>query len=383
MGFDFYEFFAGGGMARQGLGPGWRCLFANDFDRKKGTVYEANWGSGALRIADIRSLKASDLPGRARAVWASFPCQDLSLAGGGAGLRGERSGMFWPFWELVTALRKDDRQPDVVVLENVCGTLTSHGGKDFTTICSALAGGGYSYGALVIDAKLFVPQSRPRLFVVAVRSGTTIPAKAQSAGPNKWHPASLQAAHGRLGQHERSSWVWWAMPQPRTRRAKLERLLESDAVVTTWHSREETDALLELMSPRNRRKVDDAIAAGKRRIGTVYRRTRPAGNGAKAQRAEARFDGVAGCLRTPAGGSSRQVILVVDRGVVRSRLITSRETGRLMGLPDHFKLPENYNEAYRLTGDGVVVPVVRHLAANLLEPVLLAVAATGAGKGAA
>ena len=61
-------------------------------------------------------------------------------------------------------------------------------------------------------------------------------------------------------------------------------------------------------------------------------------------------------------GSSRQVIVVVDGQSVKARLISSRETARLMGLPDDYKLPENYNEAYHLTGDGVVVPVVRHLA---------------------
>ena len=63
----------------------------------------------------------------------------------------------------------------------------------------------------------------------------------------------------------------------------------------------------------------------------------------------------------------------VDRGrpvSVKARLISSRETARLMGLPDDYALPENYNEAYHLTGDGVVVPVVRHLAEHIFEPVL-------------
>ena len=83
-----------------------------------------------------------------------------------------------------------------------------------------------------------------------------------------------------------------------------------------------------------------------------------------------RLDGLSGCLRTPAGGSSRQLILVVEGDRVRTRLISARETARLMGLPDSYLLPANYNEAYHLTGDGVVVPAVRHLAAHLLEPLL-------------
>ena len=56
---------------------------------------------------------------------------------------------------------------------------------------------------------------------------------------------------------------------------------------------------------------------------------------------------------------------------MRSRLISSRETARLVGLPDEYVLPDNYNEAYHLTGDGVVVPVVRFLAARIFEPILL------------
>ncbi len=79
----FYEFFAGGGMARAGLGDGWQCAFANDFDHKKGLTYQANWGApGVLKVGDIRKIETTELPGTADLAWASFPCQDLSLAGG-------------------------------------------------------------------------------------------------------------------------------------------------------------------------------------------------------------------------------------------------------------------------------------------------------------
>ena len=149
---DFYEFFAGGGMARAGLGRGWVCLFANDFDLKKSRTYSENWGDAKLKTADVRTLATTDIPGRASLVWASFPCQDLSLAGAGVGLRGNRSGAFWPFWKLVEELGEQGRGPDIVALENVCGTLNSHGGKDFAAICGAFNRLKYSVGALVIDA---------------------------------------------------------------------------------------------------------------------------------------------------------------------------------------------------------------------------------------
>ena len=127
----FYEFFAGGGMARAGLGEGWQCLFANDIDPKKGASYLDNWKDKVLKVENVGRLTTSDLPGTPDLVWASFPCQDLSLAGSGAGLSGDRSGTFWPFWELVKGLHAEERHPSVIVLENVCGALTSHDGSDF------------------------------------------------------------------------------------------------------------------------------------------------------------------------------------------------------------------------------------------------------------
>jgi DNA (cytosine-5)-methyltransferase 1 len=132
-----------------------------------------------------------------------------------------------------------------------------------------------------------------------------------------------------------------------------------------------TNYILNLMSPLNRKKVSDAIRTGLRVVGAVYRRTRPDENGIKRQRAEVRFDDVAGCLRTPAGGSSRQVILVIEGKTLRSRLLSPREAARLMGLDDNYVLPERYNRAYHVCGDGVCVPVVRYIAEHILEPVLL------------
>lgn len=370
---SFYEFFAGGGMARQGLGDGWRCVFANDFDHKKGMSYQANWGTdGELRVGDVRQVRAADLPGVADLVWGSFPCQDLSLAGGGAGLRGERSGTFYPFWDVINSLIADGRAPKLIALENVCGTLTSHGGKDFEAICSTFAKSGYQYGALVINAALFVPQSRPRLFVIGVRDDIAIDPALISPGPiDPFHTSGLCRAVSGISAEARKRLVWWNLPTPPHRNSTFADIIEDMPSGVTWHTPAESRALLNMMSPINKAKVAAAKRANRRMVGGVYKRTRLDENGVKVQRAEVRFDDVAGCLRTPAGGSSRQTILVIDGDTVRSRLISPRETARLMGLPDEYRLPKNYNEAYHLTGDGVAVPVVRHLACHLFEPLLL------------
>jgi DNA (cytosine-5)-methyltransferase 1 len=374
---SFYEFFAGGGMARAGLGAGWTCLFANDFDARKGFAYQANWGTGGeLTVGDIRGLEPHALPGRPDLMWGSFPCQDLSLAGTRAGLAGERSGTFYPFWSLVRGLAAEGRAPAVVAVENVCGTLTSHRGADFRAICRTYAEAGYRYGALVINADLFVPQSRPRLFVIGVREDVDIPAELLSPeAVAPFHTRAIRRAVEGLPGAVRDKLVWWNLPAPERRAQPFADLVEDAPDSVAWHEPAETQRLLDLMSPVNRAKVEAARRAGRRMVGGVYRRTRVDETGAKVQRAEVRFDDVAGCLRTPAGGSSRQIILVVDGPRVRSRLISARETARLMGLPDDYVLPGRYSEAYHLTGDGVVAPVVRHLARHVFEPVLEGAAA--------
>lgn len=374
-------------MARAGLGSLWTCLFANDFSPMKAAVYRANWGGAHLVEADIGRIAASDLPGRADLVWASTPCQDLSLAGNAVGLgqpggTATRSGAFWPWWRVMTDLAKLGRKPAVIVLENVVGALSSNGGADFGVIAREFVDAGYSFGAMVVDARLFLPQSRPRLFMVGVDNTITLPPSLQMVGPHsQWHTASVQAAFDRLPVALRDGWVWWGLPSPLARRADLSSLIEDQPTGVAWHSADATRKLLDAMSPANSAKLKQAQASGRRVVGTIYKRTRPDGTGAKRCRTEVRFDGVAGCLRTPSGGSSRQTVIVVEGRRVRTRLLSTREAARLMGLADGYKLPTNYNDAYHVCGDGVAVPVVRFLSQHLLEP--LVAAAGGADVGAA
>lgn len=364
--FLFYEFFAGGGMARAGLGNDWQCVFANDFDDKKAESYRQNWGDDHLHVKNVNDVGIAELPGEADLAWASFPCQDLSLAGNGGGLGAERSGAFWPFWKLMRDLGNEGRAPKVVLLENVYGALTSHGGKDFAALGSALAEIGYYFGAVVINAVHFIPQSRTRLFIVAIRSDLMIPASLLGDGPNPlWHPKALLTAGRKFSRTTAEQWLWWNIPEPPPRKLNFIDIIEDEPEGVAWKSEDDTQRLLDMMSDVNRKKVAQAQSAGRRMVGGVYRRTR---NGI--QRAEVRFDNISGCLRTPSGGSSRQLLLIVEGKSVRCRLLSPREAARLMGLKDAYILPKNYNAAYHLAGDGVAVPVVSFLSKHLLTPIL-------------
>ena len=366
----FYEFFAGAGMARAGLGDNWRCLLANDIDSKKAESYRLNWGRSGFRHCDVAALTTVDLPAQADLAWASFPCQDLSLAGVGAGLRGKRSGTFWAFWKLMTKLSDEGRTPRLIVLENVCGMLTSRRGKDFEGICRSLLEGGFRFGALIVDAEHFVPQSRPRLFIIAVAEHVNIPATLVVGEPRQdCCPPRLESAYRKLPEDIKRNWLWWAAPPCGNRTIGLSDLIEENPSVE-WHTQTETSRLQSLMSKINREKARKAKLQKHMTVGAVYKRMRRDATGQNRQRAEVRFDNIAGCLRTPLGGSSRQFIVVVRDGAVRSRLISIREAARFMGLPDSYILPDNYNEAYHLIADGVAVPVVRFLSRTLLEPLL-------------
>lgn len=369
----FYEFFAGGGMARIGLGKEWKCEFANDISPVKAAAYKANFPDSNHRFVqgDINHLSPEKLPGKADLIWGSFPCQDLSLAGAGRGLSGARSGLVWSLLELGKALAREGRGPKVFVLENVTGLLNANDGEDFYEILYALRREGFLFGAMMLDAVHFLPQSRPRVFLVAI-DVNQIAVKPRLIGGRAyrkylWTSPRLDRLWRQAPPGLRDSWLWWNLPVPQPRSSTLTELIE--AKESTWDSREYTERLIGLMSPLHQRKVEQIASLGTEVVGTLYRRTRML-DGERTQRVEVRFDGISGCLRTPSGGSSRQRLLFVNGNSIRSRLLSSREAARLMGIPDSYILPESYNDGYQIAGDGVAVPVVRWLSKHLLLPLL-------------
>ena len=338
-------------------------MWANDICPKKGAVYNANTAGPAIVIDSIANVRGEDVPA-ADLAWASFPCQDLSLAGNLTGIgTGTRSGLFWEWIRLLDELGDAGRRPPLLAVENVVGFLIAHASAHFARAYEALRTRGYRAGAVVIDARDFVPQSRPRAFLIAVDRGVPTSGLVQER-PGQFHPGAVVAAAGAVADPD---WIWWTLPCPAVRTGTL-------ADVCDWRapcdSAARTAERLAMLSPCNKRKLEQQIRYGRSGVGAGYCRTRPTADG-RAQRLEIRFDGIAGCLRTPEGGSSRQVMLLVDRGEVRTRLMTVRECARLMGVPDTYEIPGTYNDGYRAMGDAVVVPVVRWITHHLLAPLLL------------
>ncbi len=362
--YAFAEFFAGIGLMRLGLEQaGWQIKFANDLDPKKLEMYKARFPDADEHylLEDVHKLTPDQLPTVDLAT-ASFPCTDLSLAGARKGLRGKQSSAFWGFIKAIKSM--GDRRPPLVLLENVTGFLTSHKGKDFREAMLALNGLGYAVDPFIIDAARFVPQSRQRLFVAGVsRHDRVREPQAQSRFFEcEARPAALADFIFRHGEIE---WDLRNLPPLPQTKTKLDDIIEDlPQKSEMWWSGARVKYLLNQMSDRHRKLVDEMIADGKRHVATAFRRVRKGRS-----MAEVRADGIAGCLRTPRGGSGRQILILIEDGHLRVRLLSPNECARLMGA-DGFPIEVSLNQALFGFGDAVCVDVVEWIARNYLNPIM-------------
>lgn len=355
------EFFAGIGLARIGLeSAGFRVAWANDYEPDKKAMYDANFGESddhTFALGDIGAVTSDALPDDASLAWASSPCTDLSLAGGRAGLAGAQSGTFWHFIRLLEEL--GDKRPSVVVLENVTGLATSHGGDDLSAAIRAFNDLGYSVDVLALDARRFVPQSRPRLFLVGAQNP----------------PEDVQDPNSEL----RPDWLQWVYGDAslRTHRAPLptpplpltnglgELMEQMPSDDERWWDAERTERFVSSLSPMQRERITALRRSPGVKYRTAYRRTR---HGVAVW--EVRADDVSGCLRTARGGSSKQAVVKLGNKRLQVRWMTPREYARLMGAGDYDLSAARENQALFGFGDAVAVPAVAWLGEHYLAPLV-------------
>ncbi|MEM9186122.1 MAG: DNA cytosine methyltransferase [Planctomycetota bacterium] len=354
------EFFAGVGLARMGLEQvGWEVVFANDLDPGKRRMYEGHFGpSPHYSGEDIHRLaeRPSEVPS-ATLAHASFPCTDLSLAGGRRGIHAGQSSAYWGFHRLLE--RMGDRRPPLVLLENVTGFLSSNGGADFEAALASLNDLGYAVDAFTLDAAHFVPQSRPRLFVIghnATEGTSTKPPAASVLRPPK--------LLGFVARDNGIRWSHFELPEPPAYgAADFEAVLDDPPAGSgAWWSEERADYLLSQMSQRHRAVANEMIKCRRASYGTVFRRVRKGRS-----MAELRTDGLAGCLRTPKGGSGRQILFKAGGGRFQVRLLNADECARLMGAGG-YRVEATLNQALFGFGDAVCVDCIRWIAENCLNP---------------
>jgi DNA (cytosine-5)-methyltransferase 1 len=355
------EYFAGIGLVRLGLEQaGWKVVFANDWAQEKFEMYAAHFADASThyRVQDIFSVCHTDIPNTLLAT-ASFPCIDLSLAGNLKGIGGQYSSAFWGFIEI---LERQADKPRLVMVENVAGWLTSNGGQDFRLTIHALNRLGYACDVFAIDAAHFVPQSRPRIFVVGVQTPHANQNRSIFAGRSL--SLKTQAIEKAITANLDLCWNFMEVPALPERIKTdvsdvVENLAEDDI---RWWTEDEVERHLKMMSSINFDYLTTLRDLPYSSYCTMYRRVREG-----QQRAELRKDGIAGCLRTASGGSSRQMLVRVGVGMIRMRLMTPREYARLQGVPDDYPIPLQVNQALTGFGDAVCVPVIAWIAENILN----------------
>lgn len=359
------EFFSGIGLTRLALeNKGWRVVFANDIDPQKYEMYRANFprSDESFRADDVHLLPADVVPTVMLAT-ASFPCNDLSLAGSMKGLSGKQSGAFWGFVRVLEEM--GIRRPPLVMLENVVGWLNSRRGADFADCLLSLNRIGYACDAFVLNAASFVPQSRPRLFVVgkSFQMSAHCVSETPSFYQSQLRPRILADF---ILFHPEIIWAIRDMPTPPQRQAKLEDMIEDlPPEASEWWSLSRASYLLGQMSETHSAIAQRMIAGDRYTYGTVFRRVRHGRS-----MAELRTDGIAGCLRTPRGGSGRQILFKAGRGEYAVRLLTPRECARLQGVTDDYKIHVPANQALFGFGDAVCVPLIEWIVDNYLDPVV-------------
>lgn len=348
---------------RMGLdNEGWTTVWANDIDEKKWEMYRDNFNEGACEfiLDDVHQVNGQDLPDIDLAT-ASFPCNDLSLAGARHGLAGTHSSAFWGFIDTLKGMGR--RRPSLVLLENVAGFLTSNDGNDFRDALLALNELGYAVDAFIIDAVRFVPQSRQRLFVVGSKAkADRLNETATTLLQSDLRPAALADF---IFMNPEIGWAIRSLPLLPPSKVRLPDIIEEVPLNSElWWSKERCEYLLNQMSEKHRAEADRMMAGSKWSYGTVFRRVRKGRS-----MGELRTDGIAGCLRTPRGGSGRQILFCAGKGEYRVRLLTPRECARLMGAGS-YKIKVPLNQALFGFGDAVCVPVIQWIARNYLNPLL-------------
>lgn len=352
------EFFAGMGLVRSALeDAAFDVVFANDIEPVKHRLYAANFDDRDFHLGDVREISGESVPSVDLAT-ASFPCTDLSLAGNRAGLVGSESSMFWEFARILDEM--GSRRPPAVLLENVLGFATSHGGKDLRAAVEMLNRLGYSCDMFVGDAKWFVPQSRPRMFIVGLSDP---PVDGQAWGPSVIRP----------------DWVWrfrfenpsarlhaYPLSVPLHEAVGLVDVVERiEPVDDQWWDPDRKARFADSLSVLQLTRLESMVAGDSLEWRTAYRRTR-----AGVAVWEMRNDEIAGCLRTARGGSSKQAVVEAGTGEFRVRWMTPREYARLQGAGGFDLSSVTPTQAMFGLGDAVCVPVIRWIAESYLYPVL-------------
>ncbi len=335
VGFRFVDLFAGIGGFRLALESlGGKCVMSSEIEPKARLTYHANFGEWPS--GDIRSIRGEDVPDL-DILCGGFPCQCFSIAGGKQGFLDETRGTL--FFEIVRIVAA--KRPAGVFMENVPHLPKHDGGRTFAVIRQTLEGIGYVVHHGVLNASLYGSvTARKRIFIVAIR--------------------------GDLGA------VGFQFPEPTYEPVKLADVLLPDAATNRWVVRNhpihiDRDALAA---------ASNEATLGLVQVGRIGDR-KPAPQGYRVYDAH-HGHAVTFCAR--GGGIGTKSGLYFVNG--RVRRLDPRECLTVMGYPGSFVIPTSVkpDQVRSLTGNTVVVPLVRLVAERILAALSIPMPASPLSK---
>lgn len=360
------DLFAGIGLVSSAFQKeGFTISLASDYSEMKEAIHRENHPSTPFIRKDIRELNGESLP-QCQVLHGSFPCTDTSVAGYRKGCRdGRESPMYWEFHRVLQEMKASGNKPSFITIENVEGLLTSNSGRDLRDIIESLNQEGYFVDIALINSLVFVPQSRSRLFLVgrSFRAAGNDSLEITSARPKK--------VVEYIRNNSDLQWDLYSHPElPACSSCTLDDIV--DAKDENWWPEVKTRKLLSQMFDRHLEVLikwkNNPDSYG---YGTVFRRMRTR-DGIRQSTAELRSDGIAGCLRTPKGGSAKQILVKAGQGLIQARHLNPLECSRLMGAEDFsFDRAISTNDYLYGFGDSVCVPVMQWVIRNLISPVAI------------
>ena len=309
------SFFAGVGGIDLGFEQNklFEIVYANEFDPYPVRTYELN---SKLKVdcRDIKDVKASEIPDF-DVLLAGFPCQAFSVAGYRKGFDDEK-GRGTLFFELIRII--EDKQPQIVFLENVKNLVGHDNGNTFAVIKDALEQNGYMVNPMVLNAMEYgnVPQNRERIYIVCFKD-----------------PAVYNNFH---------------FPLPIALKKKLTDIIDFENTVDEKYyytpGKYKGDMYEQLVAA-----MDDENAIYQWRRKYVRKNK----------------SGVVPTLTANQGEGGHNVCLIKTKHGIRK--MTPHECFNTQGFPKTFKLPPDMSDArlYKQAGNSVCVSVIKRIADNI------------------
>lgn len=299
------DLFAGiGGFHQACSSFGAKIIYASEWDKDAAKVYKENYKLAPA--GDITKIDASEVPDHNIACL-GFPCQPFSISGNQGGFEDSRGTLFFDAARIIK-----EKQPEVVIVENVKNLVTHDDGRTFKVIMNTLDEIGYNAFAEVLDAADYgVPQSRKRIYIVCFRKN--------------------------LGIEN------FEFPKPLKLKKHISDILQSDAETSKYVINRTDIVMREDTEPlENNRPL---------RVGTVNK----GGQGERIYSPK----GTGITLSAYGGGVGAKTGLYLVNGNVRK--LSPRECARLDGFPDTFKLDERDSVCYKQFGNSVVIDVLQYI----------------------